>query len=60
MASNDLVGSVFAQCQHALGHGRALDGGGIHVLEHQLAQVIVDLQELVDARPPFEARIITV
>src|SRR5207244_5128109 len=49
LAQRDLARAVVEENEHALLHRLLLDGRAVDVLEHQLADVVVDEQQLVDA-----------
>src|SRR6185295_4080612 len=55
LAVSHLDRAVRQQGGHALGDGLLLDAAGVHVLEDQLAHVVVHHQQLVDAGPPAVA-----
>src|SRR5512145_113015 len=54
-AARHLVGAVLDQGEHPALDGRLLDGVGVDVLEDQLADLVVDQHQLVDARAPLVA-----
>src|SRR5258705_7272793 len=57
-AAHHLAGAVVHQGPHPAADGLPLDGPAVHVLERELAEIVVDQHHLVDARAPVVAGVV--